>query len=248
MHHNVSRFAFVVVLGAAIAPSNVNANSNVVRVAVYRGPASCDDCSETAKKAIENLGAKYRVDFVGATEKIDITPANLSLYDVYVQPGGGQDIPAAFNSLGDKRVEAIQRYVASGGRYLGLCMGAYLASGSGFGLVQQELDSEIGRPGFSVKTIDSTAIKVRWAGKSQPMFYQDGPYMMKAKGDPGFRSIATYQNGDIAAARYSFGKGVVVLSGPHPEADKSWFEEAGMPLEKAPDNKILMSLFKELDR
>lgn len=246
MHRHASTFAFLVVFSASIAPSCANANSNLVRVAVYRGPASCDDCAETAKKAIERLGAQYRVDFVGAAEKIDITPANLSLYDVYVQPGGGQDIPAALNSFGDKRVEAIRRYVESGGRYLGLCMGAYLASGSGFGLVQQELDSEIGRPGFPVRTIDSTAIKIRWAGKSKPIFYQDGPYMMKAKRDPGFRSIATYQNGDIAAARYSFGKGVVVLSGPHPEADKSWFEEAGVPLEKAPDNRILMSLFKEL--
>lgn len=58
--------------------------------------------------------------------------------------------------------------------------------------------------------------------------------MLKSTNDPGFKSIATYENGDIAAARYSFEKGVVVLSGPHPEAGTDWFEEADLPLSKMP--------------
>ncbi|MFK3647855.1 BPL-N domain-containing protein [Lysobacter enzymogenes] len=228
--------------------AHAGARSDTVRVAVYRGPASCENCSETLKQAIEALGPNYRVDFVGAHEPIDITPANLARYDVYAQPGGGQNIPAAFASLGDARVDAIHDYVAGGGRYLGICMGAYLASGSGLGLVPHELESEVGRPGFEVDGSEDAVVAVRWQGRAQTVFYQDGPYLRRAPKDPGFRTIATYANDDIAAARYTFGRGVVVLSGPHPEADESWFEEAGLPLEDRPDDRLLRSLLAALGR
>jgi hypothetical protein len=127
-------------------------------------------------------------------------------------------------------------------------MGAYLASGSGIGLIPHELDSEVGRPGFPVDTIESTAITTQWNGRHTSIFYQDGPYMLKSTNDPGFKSIATYENGDIAAARYSFKKGVVVLSGPHPEAGKDWFEEADVSLSKMPGLGPLKSLFIQLNQ
>ncbi|WP_062117837.1 BPL-N domain-containing protein [Aureimonas sp. AU40] len=238
--------AFALLLAGTLAPFATEAKAGVVRVAVYRGPAGCEGCSETVGEAIQSLGSRYRVDFVGPAEAIDITPETLRRYDVYVQPGGGQDIPAAFASFGDARVEAIQTYVAGGGRYLGLCMGAYLASGYGLGLIEQDLDSEVGRPGFPVETIESTAVSTRWNGQTQTVFFQDGAYLPKARNDPGFRTIATYENGDIAAARYTFRRGVVVLSGPHPEADESWFEENGIPLAKMPGDDLLRSLFMQL--
>ncbi|MGH8082815.1 MAG: BPL-N domain-containing protein, partial [Lysobacter sp.] len=219
-----------------------------IRVAVYRGPASCENCSETLKTAIEQLGPNYRVDFVGKGERIDITPETLSRYDVYAQPGGGQDIPGALASLGDNRIDAIHDYVAHGGRYLGICMGAYLASASGLGLIPHELDSEVGRPGFSVTTTDDAAVAVQWQGREETIFYQDGPYLFRAAHDTGFKAIAAYANNDLAAARYSLGKGVVVLSGPHPEADESWFEDAGIPLENRPSDRLLRSLLTELRR
>ena len=54
--------------------------------------------------------------------------------------------------------------------------------------------------------------------------------------------LATYANGDIAAARYPFGRGVVALSGPHPEADASWFEQAGIPPEERPRSALFRNL------
>ena len=162
--------------------SSSNAREGIVRVAVYRGPASCEDCSETMRKSIMALGPEYRVDYVGAEEKIDIRDETLSKFDIYVQPGGGQDIPAAFESLGEQRVEAIRRFVEAGGGFFGSCMGAYLASGSGIGLIDDELESEVGRPGFPVSSIISTAVSTSWNGEKQTVFFQDGPYMSKPKG------------------------------------------------------------------
>ncbi|QQP95339.1 BPL-N domain-containing protein [Lysobacter enzymogenes] len=242
------KLALLALFAVLAFAAHAGARSDTVRVAVYRGPASCENCSETLQRAIQALGPQYRVDFVGADEPIDITPENLARYDVYAQPGGGQDIPAAFASLGDGRVDAIHDYVAGGGRYLGICMGAYLASGSGLGLVPHELQSEVGRPGFEVDGSEDAVVAVRWQGRAQTVFYQDGPYLRRAPKDPGFRTIATYANDDIAAARYTLGRGVVVLSGPHPEADESWFEEAGLPLEDRPDGRLLRSLLAALGR
>lgn len=248
MKFTVPAIVGAVLLAALPLSSSAQAKGDVIRVAVYRGPASCEGCSETMKKAIEHLGPNYRVEFVGAGEKIDISPQNLSRYDIYVQPGGGQDIAGALRSLGKHRVGAIRDYVAQGGHYVGVCMGAYLADAAGIGLIPHDLDSEVGRPGFAVKTIADAGISVRWAGRKEGIFFQDGPYLPRAGRDAGFSPIATYDNGDLAAARYSFGKGSLALSGPHPEADNAWFEEAGIPLEKMPKANLLKDLFSPAGR
>lgn len=238
------RAALVLLCLAGPLPLVQAAQAPTVAVAVYRGPAGCDDCSETVRTAIERLDPRYRVDFVGPAERIDITPANLRRYSLYVQPGGGQDIPAALASLGDARSAAVRDYVAQGGRYLGLCMGAYLADAGNLRLIPDDLDSEVGRPGFPVTTIDDAAVAVRWAGHDDHVFYQDGPYLPSSHA-PGVRVLATYANGDIAAARYPFGRGVVALSGPHPEADASWFEQADIPPASRPRTSLFKSLVDE---
>ena len=120
---------------ATLHPLPVHGAGPITHVAIYRGQAGCPDCSENVKTALQRLDPNYQIDFVGADEPIDITPQTLARYDLYVQPGGGQDIPAALDSLGDARAEAIRDYVAKGGRYLGLCMGAYLADDNNLGLI-----------------------------------------------------------------------------------------------------------------
>lgn len=244
---------FVAALSAAsmLVSASIPATANrfdpeTVHVAIYRGPASCDDCSEALARTIMRISPRYHVDFVGPKERTDISPATLRHYRIYVQPGGGQDIDGALNSLGDARVRAIRQFVARGGGYLGLCMGAYLAGASNIGLIADDPDSEVRRPGFSVATIEDAAVPVRWAGRAQSMYYQDGPFLKPQRADPAYRALATYQNGDVAAARYSRGKGTVVLSGPHPEADRSWFEDADLPLAAVPGGapfKTLMDQF-----
>jgi len=220
--------------------------ADVIRIAIYRGPATCEGCAEAVKDAIERLGSAYQVDFLGPDERLDVSSANLQRYEAYVQPGGGQDIPAALASLGKDRIAAIRAYVAQGGQYLGICMGAYLADADNLGLLDAELDSEVGRPGFPVTSIDDSVVLLRWGGREDQVFFQDGPYLPPGSGD-GFRVIASYGNGDIAAARYRFGAGVVVLSGPHPEADESWFQEAHLSMSRFPRGEPFRTLFDALD-
>jgi len=235
-------FAFFTLL-----PYSVQAATPITHVAIYRGPAGCDECSEKVKTALLRVRPNAQIDFVGADESIDITRQSLARYDLYVQPGGGQDIPAALDSLGDARVQAIRDFVAQGGRYLGLCMGAYLADDSNFGLIPYDLDSEAGRPGFEVAGIADAAVQVVWDGKADSVFYQDGPYFPKPDATSPSSTIATYRNGDVAAARYTYEKGVVVLSGPHPEADREWFEKANIPLSEMPRGELFGVLVRSIE-
>ncbi|WMJ68029.1 BPL-N domain-containing protein [Stenotrophomonas sp. 24(2023)] len=218
------------------------ADATVARIAVYRGEAGCPGCSEAVQAAIERQGPRYRVDFVGPDEAVDVTEVTRERYVAYVQPGGGQDIQGAFAALGDAQAAAIGDFVEGGGRFIGLCMGAYLAGASYLGLLPQDLDAEAGRPGFPVHGIDDAAVPVQWNGRQESAFFQDGPYLPSAGAAPGFRVIARYANGDLAAARYAHGKGVVVLTGPHPEAPPQWFDEAEIPRSQMPRS----DLFKDV--
>ncbi len=58
------------------------------------------------------------------------------------------------------------------------------------------------------------------------LFFQDGPHF-----DIKRRSatvLATYQNGTVAASVTPFGAGRVGVVGPHPEATRDWFTDAGL--------------------
>ena len=220
--------------------------TGVTRVAIYRGPAACEDCAEAMARSISKLGSRYQVTFVGPGEWRDVTPSTLRHFQVYIQPGGGQDIDAALASLGSNRVGAIRQFVAQGGGYVGVCMGAYLADASNIGLIDDHLDSEVGRPGFSVRTTADSAVPVHWQSGERILYYQDGPYLHAQPRSGGYRTIATYGSGDVAAARYSVGRGSVVLSGPHPEADASWFDDAGLPTSKQPTGTPIKELIDQL--
>lgn len=247
MKYPLALAAASILAGAAAPASADRSDRQIVHVAIYRGPAGCEDCSEAIGRAIAKLGRRYRIDYVGPGEAHDITPATLRHYALYVQPGGGQDLDGAAASLGPRRIAAIRGFVAQGGGYLGLCMGAYLAGASHVGLIADDPDGEVARPGFAVSTIADAAVPVRWAGRVQPLYFQDGPYLRAHPDDRHYRTVATYQNGDVAAARYSYGRGAVVLSGPHPEADRSWYDDADLPEGQMPAGEPIRALIDQFD-
>ncbi|WP_257220626.1 BPL-N domain-containing protein [Burkholderia sp. AU18528] len=195
---------------------------------VYRGPAACEGCAETIARRLRESAHRFRVIYVGPAEKLKITPAALAGAALYVQPGGGQDIPGAAASIGRNEMRAVRRYVANGGRYLGLCMGAYLAGAQGFGLVAGDIDAEVGRPGSTLHGIADTVTPVVWRGKKRWIYFQDGARLPVAPIGSGGTVLAIYPNKDIAAATYRYGKGRVGLAGPHPEADESWYRQNGL--------------------
>lgn len=220
----VSLVASSVVHAAATGDAARGAASRPVAL-VYRGPAACDGCPETIATRLQESDYRFRVIYVGPAERLKITPAALAGAALYVQPGGGQDVPGAAASIGRNSIKAVRQYVANGGRYLGLCMGAYLAGEQGFRLVAGDIDSEVDRPGSTLHGIADTVTPVVWRGKKRWIYYQDGAMLPAVPAGSGGVVLATYPNNDIAAATYRYGKGRVGLAGPHPEADESWYRQ-----------------------
>lgn len=195
---------------------------------VYRGPASCPGCSEAAAKLVKSTRQHFRVAYIGPQEHRKITARQLNKATLYVQPGGDTSVAKADQLMGSKAKKLITRFVKRGGRYLGICQGAYLAgSMPGMGLLRPGNTGQyIATIGASTKSTRDTVIPVRWGKKRHPMFFQDGPYITTGSAR-GIKVLARYTNGRIAALTKRVGAGRVGVVGPHPEAPASWYRAIG---------------------
>ncbi|MFJ9692522.1 hypothetical protein [Kitasatospora sp. NPDC101183] len=197
---------------------------------VYRGESACEGCPEAAADMLGRDG--FEVRFVGADEQVRFGPRALEGVALYVQPGGtnGQEVNAAWRLLRREEgfsPELVRSFVRGGGRYLGLCMGGYLAGDPGFDLLPGDSGQYIRSQGASVATEKDQLVEVAWRGKTQRMYFQDGPYF-DVEG-PGAQVLARYPNQRAAAVVAAYGAGRVAVSGPHPEAPAQWYRDYRLP-------------------
>jgi len=216
---------------------NKNITKPVVKpiAVIYRGPASDDNSCDAIRLAIKN---KFDIIFAGPKETIDV-PKALStkpLPLIYFQPGGGDDLDVAWESVKSYK-EPIREYISNGGHYIGICMGGFLAgqdllendSKSGYCLLQESetdsLDYKELRDS-DVKNMDDCLIKIKWRGIDKKVYFQGGPAFElddEYKTSKNINVLARYTNNYIAAMVVPFGKGFVGVCGPHPEASIDWY-------------------------
>ncbi|MFE4501364.1 BPL-N domain-containing protein [Rhodococcus sp. NPDC056743] len=202
------------------------------RALVYRGPASLPGCPEAVADLLSSSAWNFDVRFVGPDEELQIDASTLHSAALYAQPGGG-DLDGAFTHL-RRHVPAIQQFVRSGGRYLGFCLGGYLAGRSpGFELFPGDADQYVALQNAEVHDTKGAVLEVEWSGQIEEMYFQDGPYFSLDRHyrdyyDSEAAILARYQNGSIAALKIDYGKGRVGVVGPHPEADESWYRGDGL--------------------
>lgn len=188
---------------------------------VYRGPASCRGCSESVATMLEHCPTPFRAVYCGPHEDVQLTAANLAKAKVYAQPGGGS-VDSAWRRMREYS-DIVRNWVDGGGRYLGFCLGGYLAAATpGFGLLPGDTNEYITSPNATIDTTDDTIVTVTWRGQKRHMFFQDGP-IFKLNPDAKAAVLATYDNGTLAAVVAPCGKGRIGVVGPHPEADQSWY-------------------------
>ena len=107
-------------------------------VVIYRRhPFASHDCAHAIKYVINK---RYETSFVSSNT---IASGVLAQATCVVFPGGEGDVDA-FDDLLKHHAPMIRDYVAAGGRYLGICMGAYIASKLYFDLLG-DVFAEIGR-------------------------------------------------------------------------------------------------------
>ncbi len=194
---------------------------------VYRGPASLPGCPEAVADMLAASHWDFDIHFTGPRERVPLSQATLARATLYAQPGG-DTLDEAYRRLRDQR-EAIRGFVGAGGRYLGFCLGGYLAGATpGFALLPGDTDRYIDTRRATVRTEGNAVVEVIWRGRPRRLFFQDGPHF-EIETDHGTTVLATYPNDAIAAAVTTFGAGRVGVVGPHPEATPDWFVDAGLP-------------------
>ncbi len=138
--------------------------------------------------------------------------------DAVCFPGGFGDSDA-FDYLLPNHIKNIKKFLNRGGKYLGICMGAYWADKDYFNIVDDvRVVQYIKQPNTDTRRPHAKAINVAWKGKPERMYFYDGCTYV---GDTSsYEIISTYANGDPMAMI----KNNIGLIGCHPESTKDWFE------------------------
>lgn len=165
----------------------------------------------------EALYPHYKVKLFNRDQ---IKPKTFKNVDIVAFPGGIGDSDT-FDKLVKPHSSVITNYLKDGGRYLGICMGAYWAGDHYFNILDGvRAEQYIKRPGADVKRSFGTVTPVTWKGESHNMYFYDGCSLL---GDADkFTTVATYSNGDPMAIM----QGRIGVIGCHPEALPSWYDKS----------------------
>jgi glutamine amidotransferase-like uncharacterized protein len=165
---------------------------------------------------IQALSPKYSIDIMTVE---DIKLNKFQSYDCIAFPGGIGDYSTYDNFFRRRTENAVADYVANGGHYLGICMGAYWAGSNWFDILDSaDTEQYIARPTADIKRSYGTVAEVDWRGQKEQMFFYDGCSIL---GDETkFKTIARYANGDpMAVIQNRIG-----IIGCHPESMEFWYE------------------------
>ena len=139
--------------------------------------------------------------------------------DMVAFPGGFGDSDSYDNILKNNK-DVVVDFVVRGGKYLGICMGAYWAGKDYFNILDKvDIVQYIKRPNTCTRRPHAKNMPVMWKGQSYNMFFYDGCAIVGGDMSP-YETIATYSNGDnMAIIQNRIG-----LIGCHPESEQFWYD------------------------
>ena len=187
------------------------------QIALFQNHPECS--RQCCNGIITALSADYDVQLFGVKSDLDQVLANC---DIVAFPGGIGDADTYHRFFRRRNVDRIVNFVAAGGKYLGICMGAYWAGGHYFDLLEHGVDAVqyIKQPAAEIRRPYSTVAQVTWNGSQYNMFFYDG---CAFTGDnTKFQTVASYANGDAMAII----QGNLGLIGCHPESTTEFYQEA----------------------
>lgn len=138
--------------------------------------------------------------------------------DMVAFPGGIGD-SESWDFLTVQNRKAIRKFLNRGGKYLGICMGAYWA-GSHYFNILEDVDAVqyIKRPDTDTRRPHAKHLDVTWKGQKEKMYFYDGCAFVGNESK--FRTIARYANNDpMAIIQNNIG-----VIGCHPESEPNWYE------------------------
>jgi len=180
------------------------------------------ECSTDCVEAMVNvLSPTYNVTtFVERNLDDDEFFSNINLLAF---PGGIGDSDTYFDLFNRQRANKVANFISNGGKYLGICMGAYWAGSRYFDILDSvEANQYIKRPNADIRRSFGTTSNVLWNQSPETMYFYDGCALV---GDTSkFETIATYANGDPMAIIQN-GVGLI---GCHPESQEYWYDKPYM--------------------
>lgn len=186
-------------------------------------------CVEPVAELLLERG--LQVQHVGPGERLGLARAVRSGPTVLAHPGGGE-LEDEWRRV-RRDAEVVRAYVAGGGSYLGLCLGAYLAGATpGYALLPGDTDQWSTRPGADVRHTRDAVTTVRWEGGLREVYVQDAPVL--EVDESRVHVLARYGDGGVAALRCRYAAGRVVVCGPHPEAPPGWSTGVGLAPPRPP--------------
>ena len=137
--------------------------------------------------------------------------------DMVAFPGGIGD-SESYHTIVKRNEQRLREFVNRGGRYLGICMGAYWA-GSEYLDILNGVDAVqyLRRPNTDTRRPHAKNIAVTWQGRPDSMFWYDGCALV---GEGDYETVATYANGDAMAIIQNR----IGLIGCHPESQPVWYD------------------------
>jgi hypothetical protein len=172
-------------------------------------------CSvQSANGIITALSSDYTFKLFSKSEVEDGFFDNV---DIVAVPGGFGDADS-FDRVFKANQHSVKKFVNAGGKYLGICMGAYWAGSYYLNLLDSvDAVQYITQPNTDTRRPHAKDINIVWQGHPNRMFFYDGCALV---GDSSkFNTIATYANGDaMAIIQNNIG-----LIGCHPEAEQFWY-------------------------
>lgn len=184
------------------------------RIALFHHQPECS--IECCNGMIRALSPQYEIKLF--TVHDDLSEV-LNDVGMVAFPGGIGDSERYFDFFNRRRTNAIFSFLENGGKYLGICMGAYWAGPRYFDLLDN-LDAVqyIKRPTAEIRRSYGTVADVEWLGQKEKMFFYDG---CTFTGTGYYDTIAKYANDEPMAII----QGNVGIIGCHPESEEFWYEE-----------------------
>lgn len=144
--------------------------------------------------------------------------------DMVAFPGGFGDSDS-YDTILKNNKDVVVDFVTRGGKYLGICMGAYWAGKDYFNILDKvDVVQYIKRPNACTRRPHAKNMPVMWKdcyGMIEPygMFFYDGCALVGDENSP-YETFATYSNGDnMAIIQNRIG-----LIGCHPESEQFWYD------------------------
>jgi len=137
--------------------------------------------------------------------------------DCVAFPGGMGDADT-YDWMLKENAPRIRTFINRGGRYLGICMGAYWADRNYFNILDNVRAVQyIRRPHTDTRRPHAKACTITWNGQADRMYFYDGCALVGT----GVDTVARYANGDAMAIIQDR----IGLIGCHPESQQFWYDK-----------------------